>query len=133
MSTKPIKQFATLTDEAGVEALSVATGGNMTATGFTSLGTGNAGLKCKVLTGTTAATENNSAAVAHGLTSSKIRSVSAVVFYSADSAISPGYTYSAGYQYDVSTSSTSVIILNHPTNSENILSKTFYVTVWYIE
>ena len=107
--------------------------GGMTTDGFSVLGDSNTGLKCKVLTGTTAGTEGGFTNVAHGLTSSKIRQIHAVVYYAADSAVIPGHTRSAGYFFTVNFDGTNVLVGNDATNSENILSKTFYVTVWYVE
>lgn len=123
----------TVSDAGAVTAGAGTTGTTLTSKGFTALGNGNTAIKMKVLSGTTAAAENSQATVAHGLTSSKIVGVSAHVFYGATAAVSNEYTYSAGYQFSIDFNATTVNLNNHPTNSENILSKGFYALVWYIE
>lgn len=105
--------------------------GNKTNTGFTSLG-GDVALKCKKLTGTTGGTEGTDATVEHGLTRSKIVSVSAIV--DAGSVfILPSTTEPAEYNYFVTVDATNVKISLSSSSSGNILSKTFTVIVWYIE
>jgi hypothetical protein len=107
--------------------------GNKTLTGFTSFGSGNSGLKCKVLSGTTAAAEGGVTTVAHGLTGDKIISITAVVRFASNTGVPPNYGAAAGYEYFVVHTATNAQIELHTTNSENILSKTFYVTIWYLE
>ena len=110
-------------------------GGNQHIGGFTSLG-GTAGghpaIKIKVLEGTTAATQGSAVAINTGIAAEKIQSVSVLVFYVASGWVVPGHTYSAGYYFDVSGSST-VNVANHATSSANILSKPFTVTIIYKE
>ena len=102
----------------------------LTSVGFTALGTGNTGLKCKVLSGTTNAAEGGSVALAHGVTSSKIVSISAIVFYDSTSGVTVGQP-TGGYVFAADFNSTYVNINNNATSSENILSKPCVVTVWY--
>lgn len=106
--------------------------GNKTLTGFTSLG-GDVALKCKKLTGTSAAAENGSVNIAHGLTSTKIVGSSCTLLYNATDGVGPEWAEVAGYQYHVSFSSSNFIVKNHATNSENILSKSVIILVWYTE
>ena len=110
-------------------------GGNQHIGGFTSLG-GTAGghpaIKIKVLEGTTAATQGGAVVINTGIAAEKIQSVSVLVFYVASGWVVPGHTYSAGYYFDVSGSST-VNVANHATSSANILSKPFTVTIIYKE
>ncbi len=100
-------------------------------TGATTLGSGNTGIFVKVLSGTTSPSEGGFTLVAHGLTSSKIVSIGAVVFYSASAGIVSGYEASTGFKYAVGFDTTNVAVLNDATASESILSKPFKVTVTY--
>ena len=107
--------------------------GAKTFDGFSSFGTGNTGLKCKQLTGTSAATEGGQANIAHGLSSNtKVVGIQILLQVAADTRIPTSYQFQAGYQYDFLVDNTNIAVLNHPTNSENILSKSVYVSVWYI-
>ena len=109
-------------------------GGNQYVGGFSSLGgdANHPGIKMKVLTGTTAATEGGVASIAHGLTVSKIVSVTVLVEFSANAFVLSGYdTQYYGLHFSVSVSVADIQIINHPTNSENILSKPVKITVIY--
>ncbi|WP_330115679.1 hypothetical protein SA496_01295 [Pseudomonas sp. JS3066] len=100
---------------------------------YTQLGDTAPAIKQKKLTGTTAATEGGTVSASHGVTSSKVIGVQVLVFHSSTNAILPGWVASAGYQYDVQLTSTGVQVVLHPTNSENILSKSFAVLITYEE
>jgi hypothetical protein len=100
--------------------------------GFTSLGTGNTGIRIGEITGTTAAAEGGSTTVAHNLTYTQIISITAIVGVSSiTGCITPGYTNVAGYEYYVNASGGNITVDLHATNSENILSKPFSVVVIY--
>ncbi len=102
--------------------------------GFTKLGLDAPAIKTLKFTGTTAATQNASATpIVHGLTASKILSISVVVDLGAAGNVFENYTQSAGYQVGVSFENTLIYIWNSPTNSANILSKPFKVLVTYEE
>lgn len=119
---------------AGAWTLGAATTGTtVTSKGFTALGDGNTAIKVKVLTGTTNAAEGGSVAVSHGLTGDKIVGVSTVVRNATNAGVTSSLTSSAGFQFDVSYSSTDAVVSNHATNSENILSKPFAITIMYIQ
>jgi hypothetical protein len=104
---------------------------------FTALGTratGHPAIKIKQLTGTTAATEGGIASIAHGLTVSKIVSVTVLVNHSANAFVCSGYqTQYVGLNFSISISAVDIQIVNHPTDSENILSKPVTITVIYTE
>jgi hypothetical protein len=109
-------------------------GGNQYVGGFSSLGgdANHPGIKIKVLTGTTAATEGGVALIAHGVTVSKIVSVTVLVEFSANAFVLSGYdTQFVGLHFSVSVSVADIQIINHPTNSENILSKPVKITIIY--
>jgi hypothetical protein len=111
--------------------------GNQYVGGFSSLG-GNAShpaIKIKVLTGTTAATEGGGTNLLHDLNLLKIVSFVGLVYFSAGSEGVVSHTYNAtpGYQFNIFIGLTHLTILNHPTNSELILSRPFKVTVIYTE
>lgn len=101
---------------------------------FTALGTratGHPAIKIKQLTGTTAATQGGIAFIAHGVTASKIISISALVEYFTSSYVTQSHLFSAGYYFDISTNSGNIHISNSPTSSSNILSKPVKITVIY--
>lgn len=98
--------------------------------GFTSLGDNNVGLKAKVITGTTSASQGGVVNVAHGLTASKIVSISGVARYSANGTIPLG-SIQPSYQSYISTDVTNVSVTNMAANSSGILSIPFEVIVWY--
>lgn len=84
----------------------------------------------KILTGTTSASEGGTATVAHGVTSTKIKSVSVVVHPSSGTGRLQGDT-EAEYQFAAKYDATNITVTNHPTNSANILSKAFTAYVRY--
>jgi hypothetical protein len=104
---------------------------------FTALGTratGHPAIKIKQLTGTTAATEGGVASIAHGLTVSKIVSVTVLVNQSENAFVLSGYsTQFVGHHFSVALSIANIQIINHPTDSENILLKPVKITVIYTE
>lgn len=110
-------------------------GGNQYVGGFSSLGgdANHPGIKIKVLTGTTAATQGGAVAITHGVTASKIISISVLVEYGTSSYVTQSHQFSAGYYFDISTSSGTINIGNHPTSSAAILSKTVKIVVIYKE
>jgi hypothetical protein len=119
-----------------VERMRISSVGKVTIEGYTALGgatTGTPSIKIKKLTGTTGAAEGNTVTVAHGLTGDKIISISCIVRSATNSGIPTEFTSIAGYQYSSYYSATDFNIINHPTNSENILSKGFVITIIYEE
>jgi hypothetical protein len=125
-STSPTTGASRVTGGQGVQ-------GNQYIGGFTSLGgdSNHPGIKIKVLTGTTAATQGGSVVIAHGVTDSKIISVSALVEHGTSSYVTQSHLFSAGYYFDMWINSGIITVGNHPTSSANILSKPFIVTVIY--
>jgi hypothetical protein len=105
--------------------------GNKTLTGFTSFG-GDVALKCKKITGTTAAAEGGGVNIAHGLTSSKILGAHVLVALSADDFLPPSYTYEAKYLYNYVITASNVLIYNSPSSSGFILSKPVSILIWYV-
>jgi len=103
-------------------------------TGYSTLGASSPSIKFKRFTGTTYGSEGGGTSINHELTGSKIIGAFCIVF--GDTYYVPPETSSvgfAGYQYSVVVTSTQVRIMNHATNSESILSKTFIVTLIYEE
>ena len=80
------------------------------------------------LSGTTAGSQGGTASVAHGIDSTKIRGINAVVFTSSGLGITQGDS-STGLQFSVSFDATNATITNHPTNSASILSKPFTLLI----
>lgn len=81
------------------------------------------------LTGTTSGSQGGSTSVAHGITSTGIKGISAVVFTASGVGVADGNA-STGLQFSVSFDATNVTVTNHPTNSANILSKPFTLFVF---
>jgi hypothetical protein len=108
--------------------------GKQTFSGFTVLGTGPA-IKMKKLTGTTAAAEGGVTSIEHGLTVSKIISVSAQVTYNTGTGafVQPGYNTAAEYQFYIDVGASSVIIELSATSSGQLLSKPVTVFIIYEE
>jgi hypothetical protein len=100
---------------------------------FTALGDNAVGIKMKYLTGTTAATEGGATSIAHGLTGAKIVEVSVKVENATNNGLFDEYTGVAGYQFHFYHDPTSVNVVLHATNSENILEKPIIIVVWYME
>jgi hypothetical protein len=125
-STSPTTGASRVTGGQGVQ-------GNQYVGGFSSLGgdANHPGVKIKVLTGTTAATQGGAVFVAHGVNPSKIISISALVEYGTSSYVTQSHQFSAGYYFDISTSSGTINIANSPTSSAAILSKPVKITVIY--
>ena len=100
--------------------------------GFTELGSAAPAIKMKKLTGTTAATEGSFVDIVHGLTASKILAVDLLIEYSAGSFITDeSSSLGVGYVASYLVSSTNVRVINHPTDSENVLSKAFKILITY--
>jgi hypothetical protein len=123
-STSPTTGASRVTGGQGVQ-------GNQYVGGFSSLGgdANHPGIKVKVLTGTTAATEGGATLIAHGVSNIKILTIDVVI----DGISHSGFTAVNGYQFNVSYNATNIIVYNHATNSENILSASFLATVIYRE
>lgn len=117
--------------------LTVESAGNVVVTNYTKLGSAAPAIKMVEITGTTAGSEGATAQAAHGVTSSKIISATALVFSDANTGWTPSCTLgefgTSGYGYCLNFDGTNVFITNHPTESENILSKAFVVTIFYKE
>lgn len=107
--------------------------GNASLRGYTRLGGAAApAIKQKKITGTTAAAQGGTVDVAHGITESKIIAVTALV-YDGINHFPPRFVFYAGREYDVYTSSGSVVIALSAANSSDLLSKAFKVLITYEE
>jgi len=118
------------TTPAGNYLSQVSTDANFTGTGTTADPLSLA-VKTKKIIGTTEASEGSATSVAHGLDSSKIIGVTGYVSVSAETNIIHGYESSSGYQFGITFGQTNVNLVLHPTNSENILSKSFTILIIY--
>jgi len=101
--------------------------------GYTQLGDLSPKIKIKKLTGTTAAAEGGTTDIAHGLTLSKVISITAVVQIGTTHVIPPNVVTQAELQYDVIIYQTNVTVTLHATNSGSILSKPVIITIIYEE
>jgi len=101
---------------------------------YTVLGAGSPVMKLKKLTGTTNGSEGGLVSIAHGLTLSKILSFSVIIQVSASRTIAfTNYIAEAGYQFDSLVDDANIHVVNHATNSENILTKPTVIIVMYEE
>lgn len=101
--------------------------------GYSAFGSDAPMIKMKEYSGTTASTEGGSWYVAHGLTAANILSVEIVIEYSPGGYMPTGYTHAAGFIINKQWDTTNIEIVNHPTDSENTLSKPFKLLVTYKE
>ncbi len=101
--------------------------------GFTKLGNDAPSIKVKKLTGTTASTEGGDVNIPHGLTFSKILSVSVLVESQTTTYTPPSYTTIPGYEYNYDVYNSTVWIFNIAGNSGNILSKPVKIMITYEE
>lgn len=101
--------------------------------GFIVLGTGSPVIKLKKLTGTSAPAEGEAVNIAHGLTLAKIISASVKILADDGVVYIPHSILNVGYQFDWYITSSNVVVTNHPTNSEFILSEPIVVVVMYEE
>lgn len=117
-------------------ALVVRASGNTEISGFTRLGNTYEMaplLKMKEITDqTSAATNGGVVTFAHGLTRSKILSMSILLNYGAGDVL-PSYTASAGFEFNVAYDDVNIYVYNISGNSGNILSKPLKVLITYKE
>lgn len=127
---------------AAVERIRITAGGNVgigtatpTATlevnGFSKLGSNAPAVKMLKLTGTTGATEGGFVDIAHGLTAGKILSVELLIEYAAGAWVTESYLVAAEYQANCVVSAGNIRVVNHATNSGNILGKPLKILVTY--
>lgn len=105
---------------------------NNSFSGFNKLGASALGLKNLVLTGTTGSSEGAQVNIAHGIIGSKIVFCTLTVEYSAGAYVNAACNV-AGFNVNLLWNATNVTVSNHPTESENVLSKPVRITVWYEE
>jgi hypothetical protein len=128
----------------GTEAMRLEVGGNvgvgttnpttkLEVNGFTKLGSNAPAIKNLKLTGTTATMQGSQVGIAHGLSSSKILSVSVMVEWSAGQWVPASYGASVGYEFDYFVSTTAIQVINKNANSANILSKAVRILITYEE
>lgn len=109
-----------------------ATSGNLEVDGYTKLGSTGPIIKMLKLTGTTDPTQGNEVAVAHGLTTSKILSVTALVeSTTGTNYIPPGFKYVGGFEYYVYFVGVNVKVSTVAANSINVVNKPFKVLIIY--
>jgi hypothetical protein len=93
----------------------------------------NVGIKVKRLTGVTSPVQGGQVNVPHGLIGDKIQGWLVKLVNVPNNGLSSEFdSTGTGYSYDCSHSSIDFIVNNHPTNSANILSKSFTILVFYI-
>lgn len=105
---------------------------NLAVDGFTTLGnTSSPAIKMKKITGTTGAAEGDDITISHGLTLSKIISVSVIVEASSSLHIHPAFTNQVEHNYNWYLTSTAIRIWNSPSQSGSILSKPVKILITY--
>jgi hypothetical protein len=85
----------------------------------------------KKLTGTTSASQGGSVSIAHGLTVSKILSVTILVEYFTDAFVPASYQYNTGYEFTFWMTASQINVVNVAGNSVNVLSKPFKILITY--
>jgi hypothetical protein len=103
--------------------------GDVGFSGFTTLG--DAAVKCKILSGTTAVSQGGSSYVTHGLTGSKIVAYQGLIFFAPNNSV-PIAGNQPAYASIVSHDATQFGITNVANNSAGILNLPFKLLVWYI-
>lgn len=106
---------------------------NLLVDGFTKLGADAATplIKMKKFTGTTAAAQGSTVSVAHGLTSSKILSVSLMIEYGTGTFVPASFSHFAGYEVNYYITQTNIVVANIAANSASVVSKPFTMLVTY--
>ena len=118
----------------GTDIFNVSGNGNATHNGFTKLGSSAPSIKVLKFIGTTNAAQGGLTSIAHGLTNSKILSVTVLVEYFPGAFVPHSYIRTTnGYQFDFYIDGPNIYIVNHPTNSALILSKPYKIMVTYEE
>ena len=100
--------------------------------GYSKLGSDAPSIKVKKLTGTTAATEGGFVNIAHGLTTSKILSISIMVEHLPDYLIGPNGNVT-GLHFFFYVVGSNIQIFNQSGDSANILSKPIRILITYEE
>ena len=119
-------------------AMTIYKNGNTDISGYTRLGTvaeSSPRIKMKELSSTTAGTNTGTAAIPHGLTSSKIIGVEALVEYSTGSFVPVAYTYAPELNFNYLITASDIIIVNNASTcaGTSICSKPVKVVVTYKE
>lgn len=110
----------------------ITTNNGLVVDNFSKLGNDAPAIKVKKLTGTTGAAQGDIIPISHGLTSTKILSITVLVQFETNGQYVPhSYTNTNGYQFDFFSDPTNIHIRNHPTNSGQILSKPIKVMITY--
>lgn len=117
----------------GSDIFNVDGNGNATHSGFTKLGNSAPAVKILKLTGTTSSSQGGLVSITHGLTSSKILSVTVLVEHSAGLFIHHSYTDQNGYNFNYAIGATGIVVYNVASSSINILSKPIKIMVTYEE
>ncbi len=107
--------------------------GNVGVGGFTKLGTDAPAIKVKKLTGTTSPNTGGAAYITHGLTPSKILSVSVLVELNANQYVPDNFKQDNIYEFSYFISGINIAIFNSATGSSNILSKPVKIIITYEE
>ena len=119
-------------------AMTIYKNGNTDISGYTRLGAAAESaprIKMKELSGTTSGTNNGTVSIAHGLTSSKIIGVQALVEYSAGSFVPVAYTYSPELNFNYLITATHIIIVNNASTcaGTSICNKPVKMVITYKE
>lgn len=139
VATDPLLMLGNGTSHAArSNAMVVYKNGNADISGYTRLGTvaeSAPRIKMKEFSTTTAGTNTGTAAITHGLTSSKIIGVEALVEYSTGSFVPVAYTYAPELNFNYLITATDIIIVNNASTcaGTSICNKPVKVVVTYKE
>lgn len=109
--------------------------GDLQTIGFTNLGSDSPKIKIKQYTGITGDTEGSTVQIAHGLDSSKIIAIFPLVI-AVSNLMNEGQVTS-GFSFSVWANTSDILVRlgggSYPGSSSQILSKSFTVTLMYVE
>lgn len=115
----------------GANRMSIDAAGNATMYNYTSLGNGAPAIQTKKITGTTSGVSGGTVTIFHGVTSSKILSVSILVA-TGNLFIPPSNNIGATeYNYYINNATGTIDVQNTISNSSAIYSKTFTILITY--
>ena len=112
------------------------TSGNLEVDGYTKLGSNAPIIKMLKLTGTTSGSTSGTVGITHGLTASKILSVSIMLEYITGNFIGPNFILNPGFYYNWYVTPTQVVVANidtttPPFSSGSIHGKNFVILIKY--
>jgi hypothetical protein len=110
--------------------------GNLEVDGYSKFGSSAPSIKMLKFTGTTSASASGTTGINHGLTSTKVLSVSVMVEYSAGNFVPDGFISNAGYNFNWYLTPTQIVVVNVDNaegSSTSVRGKSIVVLITYQE